>query len=134
MSEILEGSPFGPVDPERILFEEPDGLAFYDRYPVSQGHTLIVPKRIVPSLFDLDEREQAALWALAGQVRRRLNDLFHPDGFNIGVNDGDAAGQTVPHAHIHVIPRYRNDVPDPRGGIRRVIPGRAAWWKPADPA
>jgi diadenosine tetraphosphate (Ap4A) HIT family hydrolase len=134
MSGILEGSPFSPVDPERILFDEPEGLAFYDRYPVSQGHVLIVPKWIVRSLFDLDERGQAALWALACQVRRRLKELFHPDGFNIGLNDGDAAGQTVPHAHIHVIPRYRNDVPDPRGGIRGVVPGRAAWWKFSDPA
>jgi diadenosine tetraphosphate (Ap4A) HIT family hydrolase len=100
-----------------------------DAFPVTQGHTLIVPKRHVASLFDLPDEEQVALWKLVAQVRGKLASELQPDGFNVGVNDGPAAGQTVPHAHIHLIPRRMGDVADPRGGVRWIIPNKAAYWE-----
>ncbi len=101
-------------------------------FPVSVGHALVVPCIPVLSIFELDESMQAELWDTVRRVRGILEERFHPAGFNIGVNDGPAAGQTVPHAHVHVIPRYAGDVPDPRGGIRWVIPEKARYWdKPA---
>ena len=104
-------------------------LALRDAFPISEGHTLVVPRRHVASLFDLTPEEQTELWQLVAHVRAELVDKFHPDAFNIGINDGEAAGQTVPHAHIHVIPRYHGDLADPRGGVRWVIPEKAAYWK-----
>jgi len=103
-------------------------LAVFDGFPVAEGHTLVVPKRHVASLFDLSDDEQAALWRLVSSVRAKLVAGLKPDGFNVGVNDGVAAGQTVMHAHIHVIPRRSGDVADPRGGVRWVVPGKAAYW------
>lgn len=108
-------------------------VAFPDGFPVSPGHTLVVPRRHCRGLFDLNADEYAAVWRLAREVRDTLDERFHPDGFNMGANDGAAAGQTVPHAHVHVIPRFGGDVADPRGGVRWVIPGRAAYWEAADP-
>jgi diadenosine tetraphosphate (Ap4A) HIT family hydrolase len=72
---------------------------------------------------------QTAVWQLVAQVRVQLHKEFHPDAFTIGLNDGIAAGQTVPHAHVHVVPRFAGDVPDPRGGVRWVIPDKAAYWR-----
>jgi diadenosine tetraphosphate (Ap4A) HIT family hydrolase len=102
--------------------------AFPDAFPVTEGHTLVVPKRHVASLFDLPEEEQAAIWSLVALVRAKLLDGLKPDGFNVGVNDGPAAGQTVMHAHVHVIPRRAGDVGDPRGGVRWVVPAKAVYW------
>jgi diadenosine tetraphosphate (Ap4A) HIT family hydrolase len=101
---------------------------FRDGFAVSLGHTLIIPKRHVESLYELTDAEQSHLWTLTALVRKQLADDLNPDGFNIGINDGFAAGQTVKHAHIHVIPRWKGDVEDPRGGIRRVIPQKARYW------
>ena len=80
------------------------------------------------ALFDLPAEEQLSLWSQVAVVRQLLIEQYNPDGFNVGVNEGLAAGQTVPHAHIHVIPRRRGDVPDPRGGVRWVIPAKAQYW------
>lgn len=88
----------------------------------------MVPVAHVSSLYELTNEEQASVWLTVAQIRQRLQAEFDPDGFNIGVNDGAAAGQTVPHAHIHVIPRYAGDVEDPRGGIRWVLPSKANYW------
>ena len=111
--------------------------AFLDKHPVSEGHTLVVPHRHVESIFQLDRQEQASIWNLVAEVREELRHRLDtpPDGFNVGPNDGIDAGQTVLHSHVHVIPRYRADVPDPRGGIRWVIPRKANYWNPgeADP-
>jgi diadenosine tetraphosphate (Ap4A) HIT family hydrolase len=104
-------------------------VAFSDAFPVAAGHTLVVPRRHVASVFDLAAEEYAALWALVAAVRARLAAASGADGFTIGVNDGAAAGQTVAHAHVHVIPRRAGDVPDPRGGVRWVLPERAAYWE-----
>jgi diadenosine tetraphosphate (Ap4A) HIT family hydrolase len=103
-------------------------IAFPDAFPVTQGHTLVVPRVHVESVFDLPQAVQTDLWILVARVRSQLAGDADVDGFTVGTNDGVAAGQTVPHAHIHVIPRRRGDVPDPRGGVRWVIPDRAAYW------
>ena len=93
-----------------------------DSYPVSKGHTLVIPKRHISSYFECTDNERLELWSLVEQVKTELEDTFAPDGFNIGINVGEVAGQTVPHMHIHVIPRYSGDIDDPRGGVRGVIP------------
>ncbi len=103
--------------------------AFKDGFPVNPGHTLIIPRRHVASLFELTAEEQAAVWVLLPAVKERLDARHSPAGYNVGVNVGEAAGQTVGHAHVHVIPRYVGDVEDPRGGVRWVVPDRAAYWK-----
>ena len=120
--------PFCNLTAARVWLESGAGIALLDAYPVAEGHTLIIPKRHVASLYELSDSEQAALWHLAAEARARLLRTHKPDGFNIGLNDGQAAGQTVLHAHIHVIPRYTGDVADPRGGIRWVIPEKAPYW------
>ena len=102
--------------------------AFPDGYPLSAGHTLIVPLRHEPDFFCLEPAEQEAVLSLARVVQERLVKTYNPDGFNIGVNVGEAAGQTVGHAHMHVVPRHTNDVSDPRGGVRWVIPEKADYW------
>lgn len=121
--------PFCDLAPDRILRSAHHACALRDQYPVTPGHTLVVPNRHVASLYDLPAEEQAALWELVGEVRSALVASHDPDGFNIGINDGEAAGQTVGHAHIHVIPRYDGDVEDPRGGIRWVVPETAVYWE-----
>ena len=104
-------------------------MALLDCYPVTEGHTLVIPQAHVGSIFELPEVEQDELWRLVSRVRERLTRERSPAGFTIGVNDGEAAGQTVAHAHIHVIPRFKGDTPDPRGGIRWVLPKDAAYWR-----
>jgi diadenosine tetraphosphate (Ap4A) HIT family hydrolase len=109
------------------MCESADAFAFADNFPVSPGHTLIVPRRHAAGYFDLTAGEQAELWALVNRCRGILEADYHPDGYNIGVNVGEAAGQTVFHVHIHLIPRYRGDVDNPRGGVRGVIPGKRTY-------
>jgi len=111
-----------------LVAENALAAAFLDAFPLSHGHTLIVPRRHEADFFALSLDEQAALWRLMEPVRRRIESERTPDGYNIGVNIGDAAGQTIAHAHLHFVPRYRGDVADPRGGIRWVIPARAPYW------
>jgi len=103
-------------------------VAILDGFPVSEGHALVVPRRHAASLFELDDEERGSVWELVREVRSRIEAERSPDGFNVGVNDGLAAGQTVMHAHVHVIPRYAGDVSDPRGGVRWVVPDRARYW------
>jgi diadenosine tetraphosphate (Ap4A) HIT family hydrolase len=112
-----------------LLAENELAVAFLDAFPVTPGHSLIVPRRHEPDFLALTAAEQAAVWALAASVTRQLHASHAPDGYNIGVNVGEAAGQTIDHAHLHVIPRRRGDVADPRGGIRWVLPGKAAYWE-----
>jgi diadenosine tetraphosphate (Ap4A) HIT family hydrolase len=99
-------------------------FALRDGFPVSPGHTLIVPRRLVATWFDATREEQLAILELVDAVKRSLDRELHPDGYNVGFNAGAAAGQTVMHLHLHVIPRFVGDVPDPRGGVRHVIPGK----------
>ncbi len=111
-----------------LVAENTDALALQDTFPVTPGHTLVVPRRHVGSLFKLGEEELAKVWELVAEVYGILDHRHGPDGFNLGLNDGAAAGQTVQHAHVHLIPRFLGDVPDPRGGIRWVVPEKADYW------
>ena len=113
---------------ERIWVETETSIGFFDAYPVSEGHALVIPKRHVAILHDLTTTELEDIWALVARMRHLLAEKFKPSGFNIGVNEGTAAGQTIGHAHVHIIPRRDGDVPDPRGGIRWVIPEKAKYW------
>ena len=121
-------SPF--LDESQWVDENRSAFVVRDRHPVTPGHTLIVPKRKVQSVFDLSLRELADCWELVVSEKESLRVEYSADGFNIGVNDGPAAGQTIGHAHIHLIPRHLGDNPNPRGGVRAVIPGKADY--PAD--
>ena len=104
--------------------EEQDVYAIFDAYPVARGHTLVIPERHVESIFDLVWKEQEACAYLIGDVKEYLQKEYGAQGFNIGFNDGETAGQTIMHAHIHVIPRYEGDVEDSRGGLRHLMPGK----------
>jgi diadenosine tetraphosphate (Ap4A) HIT family hydrolase len=112
-----------------LVAENDLAVAFSDGYPLTPGHCLIIPRRHDPDFLALTVAEQAAIWALMTLVTAHVEKSGTPDGYNIGVNVGEAAGQTIGHAHLHVIPRRRGDVADPRGGIRWVIPARAAYWE-----
>lgn len=104
-------------------------LAFakFDAYPVSPGHTLIIPRRHVASWFDLADSEQQAIFSLVREAKAMLDKTYHPDGYNIGINCGEAAGQTIFHVHVHLIPRYEGDVENPRGGVRAVIAAKKSY-------
>lgn len=103
-------------------------FAIRDGFPVSPGHTLVITRRLAATWFDATPEEQVAVMALVNEVKRALDASHHPDGYNVGFNAGDAAGQTVPHLHVHVIPRYHGDRADPRGGVRWVLPEHADYW------
>ena len=120
--------PFCTLPPERILARNEHGGVLRDLYPVSPGHTLVIPWRHVGSFFDLTPEERAGLMALVEGAKAALDAEMRPDAYNLGLNDGPAAGQTVPHCHLHLIPRYAGDIEDPRGGVRWVIPGKAKYW------
>ncbi|WP_419937827.1 HIT domain-containing protein [Candidatus Palauibacter sp.] len=122
------GCSFCDVPGDSVVAESRDAVAIRDRYPVSTGHTLVIPKTHAETLFGPSVEIQADIWRLVARVRDELRSEFNPDGFNIGVNEGQAAGQTVEHAHVHVIPRFNGDVEDPRGGIRWILPEGAAYW------
>ena len=122
-------SPFHGLARRDVLIETRHCIGFLDKFPVSRGHALVVAKIVTESLFDLPVAVQDEIWETVRVVRQILMERFRPDGFNIGANDGSPAGQTVPHAHVHIIPRYRGDLPDPRGGIRWVLPEKARYWK-----
>ncbi|MCF6139812.1 HIT domain-containing protein [Flavobacterium sp. K77] len=112
------------ADTRELIVETATVFSFYDKFPVSEGHALIVPKRLVSNYFDLTLKEQTACWIVVNKLKNILQEKFRPDGFNIGININEDAGQTISHCHIHIIPRYKNDVENPRGGIRGVIPSK----------
>lgn len=121
--EIINAHALDPiVDQNAAAFVVRDG------FPISKGHTLIIPKRHVASFFEISPVENEALLDLLNQAKRELDIKYQPNAYNIGINDGIAAGQTVLHLHIHLIPRYLNDVEDPRGGIRWIMPEKAKYW------
>lgn len=107
-----------------LLAEDQLAVAFEDGFPVSPGHTLVVPRRHIEHYFEATADEKAAIWELVDRVRELLGERHRADAFNVGFNAGAAAGQTVMHAHVHVIPRYVGDVADPRGGVRHAVVGR----------
>jgi len=115
-------------NPEReILAENEAAIAVFDSYPVTPGHALVLPRRHVATIWELEDVEYDACFRLVRELRAILEMRYGPDGFNVGANCGEAAGQSVWHAHIHVIPRYKGDVADPRGGVRHVIPLKASY-------
>jgi diadenosine tetraphosphate (Ap4A) HIT family hydrolase len=120
--------PFCLVSTERMITKSGPAIAISDKFPVSNGHTLVIPTQHVCSIFDLSEIEFNHLWKCVRQVRHLLIKEWQPAGFNIGLNDGPAGGQTIAHAHVHVIPRYDGDLKDPRGGIRWILPKKAKYW------
>jgi diadenosine tetraphosphate (Ap4A) HIT family hydrolase len=121
--------PFCTLPRERLVFESEFAFVVRDAFPVSPGHMLVVPRRHVASFFETTTGEQAALLKLLNLARIEISRQFAPAGFNVGINDGAAAGQTIAHVHIHLIPRYPGDCDDPRGGVRWVLPEKAAYWQ-----
>jgi ATP adenylyltransferase len=120
--------PFCNIPADRILAEDEVCLAVPDSYPVSPGHTLIIPRRHVASFRDMTSDEWNSVHRLAADLAKKLQaDDSSIQGFNLGINDGRPAGQTIMHAHIHLIPRRSGDVQHPEGGIRGVIPGKARY-------
>ena len=126
--DSVEQCPFCTLSLSRIVDADDHAMAIRDGFPMSPGHTLILPRRHVQSYFDVTDAERDSLIALLEKAQQAIQDEMKPDGWNIGINDGAAAGQTVPHLHMHLIPRYAGDVPDPRGGIRWVLPAKADYW------
>ncbi len=127
-------SPFLDIGHDDWVASNDLAFAIFDRYPVSEGHVLVITKRETPDWWSCTPEERAALMDLVEQVRDLLDERFQPDGYNVGFNAGEAAGQTVPHMHVHVIPRYGGDMDDPRGGVRHVIPERGNYLAPWNPA
>lgn len=111
---------FCNYDKELIIAENKYAFAIMDKFPVNEGHTLVIPKRHFQSFFEASEEEIKAIYSLLHEVKEMLDIQYEPQGYNIGVNDGYHAGQTVMHLHVHIIPRYRGDVENPRGGIRKL--------------
>lgn len=125
MSVFLDRDPNDWVDSNELAF------AIRDAFPVSPGHTLVIPRRLVAEWWETTPTERLAIFELVDDIKRRLDTEYAPDGYNVGFNAGSAAGQTVGHLHMHVIPRFDGDVPDPRGGVRHVIPGRGNYLAPS---
>ena len=121
---------FGLIEPERVLATDDLFAVLKDKFPVSPGHTLIIPRRPLTRFAELTAAEKLRLleWVEWAQTHMQQTLTPAPEAFNLGVNDGKAAGQTMPQFHFHVIPRHTGDVADPRGGIRWVIPAKAEYW------
>ena len=121
--------PFCPAKDREIIASHALAVAVADSFPLTKGHSLIVPRRHVASFFELTLDERLAMLGLLDEAKAVLDRQHAPDGYNIGINDGTAAGQTVMHVHVHLIPRYRGDADDPRGGVRWIFPRKAEYWK-----
>ena len=111
-------------DLKDVIAKSEHWYAIYDKYPVSEGHVLLITNRHISSFFDLTEEEIKEISPMLKYIKNKLDDKYFPNGYNIGVNCGRSAGQTIPHCHIHIIPRYNGDCEDPSGGVRGVIPGK----------
>lgn len=118
-----------PASDRELILESATAYAMFDKFPVNDGHALIIPKKHCANYFDLNFRDQSACWFMINKVKKVLSERFNPDGFNIGLNVNSSAGQTVPHVHIHIIPRYKGDVVNPTGGVRNVIPSKGDYIK-----
>jgi diadenosine tetraphosphate (Ap4A) HIT family hydrolase len=113
-----------PESDRELIVESATAFAIYDKFPVNEGHALIIPKRHCEEYFDLTFKEQSACIFMLNKVKEIISKRYMPDGYNVGINVGVKAGQTINHVHIHLIPRYNGDVSDPRGGVRSVIPSK----------
>lgn len=114
-------------DHKNIILENELAVAFYDSFPVSDGHVLIIPKRHCVTYFDLTSEEIKAIFELSNKIKEILDNKYHPDGYNIGFNAGVDAGQSVMHCHMHIIPRYKGDIENPRGGIRKIVKNKTKY-------
>lgn len=112
---------------DKVIMENDHAFAMYDGFPVTPGHTLMITKRHVSSFFELTSAERTSINDLIEDMKTVIDGLYHPDGYNIGVNIGEAAGQTIGHCHIHLIPRYLGDTDHPQGGVRGVIPTKQSY-------
>jgi diadenosine tetraphosphate (Ap4A) HIT family hydrolase len=119
--------PFCSLRRAIVLLEKPLAYAKQDGYPITEGHALVIPRRHVATFFETTAGERQAMLELLDEAKALLDAKYRPDGYNIGINNGAAAGQTVMHLHIHIIPRYVGDKSDPRGGIRWIFPEKAAY-------
>lgn len=106
---------------KEYFYENEKVVAFYDNYPVNKGHTLIIPKRCIENYFETTKEEVVYFDKALKDIKKILDEKYCPNGYNIGINNGIASGQTIMHLHIHLIPRYDGDTPDPKGGVRGVI-------------
>lgn len=104
------------------ILENELAYAIYDKYPVGKGHMLFIPKRHVKDFFDITKEEREAIFELIDEGKKLLDEKYSPDSYNVGINCGEHAGQTIMHVHVHLIPRYIGDMKDPTGGVRGVIP------------
>jgi diadenosine tetraphosphate (Ap4A) HIT family hydrolase len=111
-------------EPRDVVFESQFAYVRYDSKPLAAGHVIVVPRRHVADFFAMSAAEQGSVLALLNRARHLVHEKHNPDGYNIGVNVGEAAGQSRMHVHMHLIPRYAGDVSDPRGGVRCVLAGR----------
>ena len=127
-------SPFFEIPQAEWIGANRSAFAVWDAFPISPGHALIVSRRLITDWWEATPGERSDIFDLVDVVRAKIDDHHHPDGFNVGFNAGIAAGQTVDHLHIHVIPRYAGDVPDPRGGIRTVIAGKGSYPTEGEPS
>src|SRR5690554_6108613 len=118
-----------PESTKELLLESATAYAIYDQFPVNEGHALIIPKRHCSDYFSLSFKEQSACWFILNKTKEIISEKFNPDGFNVGININETAGQTIPHVHIHLIPRYKDDVENPEGGVRGVIPEKQIYTK-----
>jgi diadenosine tetraphosphate (Ap4A) HIT family hydrolase len=123
--EKLMNCPF--CSKQEVVARNEHAYLIYDKHPVTQGHLLVITARHVEDFFSTAESERHAMLALAQEARALLARTFAPAGYNIGVNIGAAAGQTIMHVHMHIIPRYSGDTPSPRGGVRGVIPDKQSY-------
>lgn len=104
------------------ILENDLAYAIFDKFPATKGHMLIIPKRHVSNFFDITKEEREAIFDLVDEGKKLLDEKYSPDGYNVGVNVNKAAGQTVFHVHVHLMPRFEGDVTDPTGGVRGAIP------------
>ena len=118
---------FCEIPKAEVVIDHDLCLARWDKFPVSPGHMLIIPKRHYASVFEATAAEFAAFWEVIGLVKEAIEKVHKPDGYNFGINDGQAPGQSVFHLHLHVIPRYKGDVVSPLGGVRGVIPFKRSY-------
>jgi len=129
----LEDSPFiKRRDAGKAILGSTHAFALYDGYPVSKGHALIIPHRVYPNYFDSSPEELEDFQKVILLTKQYIDAKYSPQGYNVGINCGTVAGQTVPHMHIHLIPRYKDDVEDPTGGVRGVIPEKQKYTLDAD--
>ena len=125
---IINDCPFCLIEDYDVISSNEFIISILDKYPISPGHMLAIPRRHVISVFETTKEEQNALLEEIEQAKIWIERKYTPDGYNIGINDGTAAGQTIMHLHVHIIPRYRGDLSDPRGGVRWVLPEKANYW------